>query len=87
MSRPKRTAGGAPERQIATDLCPGDDARLEHHLGSLSKVLGLPKDKIREGSNRDAADVGRDAMHYRRIDRVLRDVAFHAAVINARLIA
>ena len=70
---------GRPERQMTTNLCPGDDARLDDHFRLRPEVLRLPQDEVGERPCGDLPDEMADAVrdsavhvHSRRESNVAR---------------
>ena len=59
------SGGNCLERRARTNLCPGDDARLDDHFGLDAEVLRFPQDEVGERSDGDLADEMTDAMSYR----------------------
>ena len=64
-----------------------DEAAFDDQLGLDAEERRLPEHEVRHLADRDRANVRGDAVRDRRIDRVLRDVAAHAQVVMARLVA
>ena len=56
------SGGNCLERRARTNLCPGDDARLDDHFGLRAEVLRLPQDQVCERADRDLPDKVRDAV-------------------------
>ena len=74
----------ALERRVAlAQRAPGGEAALEHPFGLHAEEAGLPHDEVGQPAGSQRADVVREAVGDRGLDRHLREVAQHARRVVA----